>query len=50
MARTNPLTEKKIREAITPKAPPQMADDEGAVQGDAQPAYEAKRLKKAKRA
>lgn len=48
--RQSPLAQKKIREALTPKAPPPMADDEAAQDSKTQPEYEAKRLKKMKRA
>ncbi len=50
MSRKSPLARAEMRKAIEPKAPLKTADDEGAVQGDSEPAYEAKRLKKMKRA
>lgn len=50
MARKSPLEQKKIREALTPKAPPQMADDDGVRDVKSRPEYEAKRLKRMKRA
>jgi hypothetical protein len=49
MARNSPLKTKQIREALEPKEP-KNANDEGAKEGDSIGAYEAKRLKTAKRA
>ncbi len=49
MARKSPMKRKDMREALEPKEP-KGANDEGASEGDSQPAYEAKRLKKMKRA